>query len=65
MFESENEPYSSNMKQGRVDVGFEFEVVFDFDFLQFPCVDAFAARQKMEKEGSMFERSEFSSLPIF
>jgi hypothetical protein len=40
-------------------------VAVDFDFPQFPCVDAFAARQKMEKERSMFERSEFSDFPIF
>jgi hypothetical protein len=44
-----------------------FGVVFDFafDFLQFPCVDAFAARQKMEKEEPLFERSEFRIFPFF
>ncbi|PXX37855.1 hypothetical protein DFR42_11414 [Undibacterium pigrum] len=35
------------MITGRVDVA--------FDFLQFPCVDAVCALQKMEKEGPLSE----------
>jgi len=34
--------------------------------LQFPCVDAFAARQKMEKERPMFEpQASFRTFPFF
>lgn len=63
MFERKSDSYSGNMKQGRVDVAFEFDVAFDFQ--HFPCGDAFAARQKMEIERPIFERSEFSGFPIF
>ncbi|MFZ6745687.1 hypothetical protein ACO0LC_20890 [Undibacterium sp. JH2W] len=45
------------MKPGRIDVAFEFGAGFDvvFDFLQFPCVDAVCAVQKIDLEGPLFE----------
>ncbi|MFZ6745879.1 hypothetical protein ACO0LC_21855 [Undibacterium sp. JH2W] len=53
------------LTQGRSNAGVDFDVSVDFDFPQFPCVDAFDAKQKMEKERPMSERSEFSGFPIF
>ncbi|MFZ6735274.1 hypothetical protein ACO0LG_25365 [Undibacterium sp. Ji42W] len=52
-----------NMDSGRVDVAFglgvafDLDVVFDiaFDFLQFPCVAAVCAVQKMDQEEPLSE----------